>query len=75
MEATMVLLKKVILSFHSMEDLSKFKKECACDDFYIDRDALSLVGSFTEAQLQIAVTNYHALEAQEYHPENENFRQ
>jgi hypothetical protein len=61
----MILPKKVILSFHSMDDLSAFKKECACDDFYIDRDALTLVGSFSEAQLKVARDKYRASDAQE----------
>jgi hypothetical protein len=56
-----ILPKKVILLFHSLDDLSAFKKECFCEDFYIDRDAITLVGSFIEAQLKIAIVKYHAL--------------
>jgi hypothetical protein len=56
-----LLPKKVILLFHSLDDLSAFKKECSCGDFYIDRDAMTLVGSFIEAQLKIAISKYHAL--------------
>jgi hypothetical protein len=55
--------KKIMLSFNSMDDLSAFKRECACDDFYIDRDALTLVGSFTEVQLEIAKAKYSALDS------------
>jgi hypothetical protein len=55
------LPKKVFLFFHSLDDLSAFKKQCCCEDFYIDRDALILVGSFIEAQLKIAIEKYHAL--------------
>ena len=52
--------KKAILTFHSIIDLTIFKKEYACDDFYVERDALLLVGSFTEEQLQIANYKYAA---------------
>ena len=54
-------LKKVTLSFRSMEYLSAFKKECTCYDFYVDRDNLTLVGSFTEEQLKMATSIYLAL--------------
>jgi hypothetical protein len=60
-----ILPKKVILLFHSLDDLSAFKKECFCEDFYIDRDAIILVGSFIEAQLKIAIGKYHALISRE----------
>jgi hypothetical protein len=61
MAVSSFLPKKVILLFHSLDDLSAFKKQCCCEDFYIDRDALTLVGSFIEAQLKIAIEKYHAL--------------
>ena len=61
MAVSNMLPKKVILLFHSLDDLSAFKKECFCEDFYIDRDAIMLVGSFIEAQLKIAISKYHAL--------------
>ena len=54
-------VKKVILSFKSIADISKFKHECVCSDFYIDRDSLTIVGTFTGEQLQIATTRYSAL--------------
>ncbi|MGZ5189485.1 MAG: hypothetical protein ACXWCZ_00625 [Flavisolibacter sp.] len=53
--------KRKILVFSSMADISNFKQECLCDDFYVDRDLLSLVGSFTDAQIMIAKTKYKAL--------------
>jgi hypothetical protein len=56
-----VQLHKVTLSFSSLHELSAFKKECACGDFYIDRDELTLVGSFSEQQLKIATGKYRAL--------------
>jgi hypothetical protein len=56
-----ILPKKVNLLFHSLDDLTAFKKECCCEDFYIDRDAMTLVGSFLEAHLKIAIGKYHAL--------------
>lgn len=52
--------KQVKLLFDSLTALSQFKNECACSNFYIDRDALTLVGSFTEAQVAIAVGKYNA---------------
>ena len=53
--------KKFKLSFKSINDISKFKHECACNDFYIDRDSLTLVGTFTQEQLQIATARYGVL--------------
>ena len=52
--------QKAILVFKSITELTAFKRDCQCDDFYIDRDELSLVGSFTEDQLQSAKNNYSA---------------
>ena len=52
---------KVNLSFKSLTDLAAFKNECLCDDFYIDRESLTLVGSFSEEQLKIATSKYFAL--------------
>ncbi|GAA4746262.1 hypothetical protein [Flavisolibacter ginsenosidimutans] len=52
---------KVNLSFKSLTDLAAFKNECACKDFYIDRDSLTLVGTFSEEQLKIATGKYFAL--------------
>jgi len=63
MAVSTILPKKVMLLFPSLDDLSAFKKECSCGDFYIDRDAIALVGSFVEAQLKIAFGKYHALTA------------
>lgn len=53
--------KAVTLTFNSISDLSKFKNDCNCSDFYIDRDALTLVGTFTDEQLQIAFNKYSAV--------------
>jgi len=52
--------RKVILSFKSIADLSKFKHECDCNEFYIDRDSLTLVGDFIEMQIEIALNRYDA---------------
>jgi hypothetical protein len=52
--------KQVMLQFKSIAAISQFKKACACDDFYIDRDALTLVGSFTTEQVALAVEHYEA---------------
>lgn len=51
---------QVTLLFPSIDAMSSFKKECACVDFYIDRDALTLVGSFTEEQVDFAMQKYQA---------------
>jgi len=53
--------QSVILVFISMADISRFKLECICNDFYVDRDLFSLIGSFNEAQVNIAINKYHAL--------------
>ena len=52
--------KKATLTFLSITDLAKFKKACTCNDFYVDRDALTLVGSFTEEQCKTANHSYSA---------------
>lgn len=52
--------KQVSLLFAMLDAMSRFKKEYACGDFYIDRDALTLVGSFTEEQMASAMGKYHA---------------
>ena len=52
---------KVSLSFKSIKDIYSFKHECHCSDFYIDSDALKLVGVITEEQLQLAKKKYAAL--------------
>lgn len=49
-----------IFLFRSMAVLSQFKKECTCADFYIDRDALTIVGSFTKEEIAIAMKKYNA---------------
>ena len=54
-------IQKVILSFQTLAEISNFKKECNCNDFYVDRDSLSLVGTFTDAQLQLATNKYNAM--------------
>ena len=55
------ITQKIVLVFSSMADISRFKMECVCDDFYIDRDLLSLIGSFSETQVDIAVNKYKAI--------------
>jgi hypothetical protein len=52
--------KKATLIFSSIIDLSQFKNECSCDDFYVERDNLLMVGMFTEEQLQVANYTYGA---------------
>jgi hypothetical protein len=54
-------IQRVILSFKTLADISNFKKECNCNDFYIDRDSLSIVGSFADQQLQLAFNKYNAI--------------
>jgi hypothetical protein len=55
-----VQLNQITLTFKSLHDLSAFKKECDCSDFYIDRDEQTLVGSFTKEQLKLAKEKYRA---------------
>ena len=52
--------KQVMLLFTSIASISAFKKEGTCYDFYIDRDTLTLVGSFTQEQVAIAREKYNA---------------
>lgn len=53
--------KMVILFFQTLDAISNFKKECNCNDFYIDRDVLSIVGTFTDEQLYLAINKYSAI--------------
>lgn len=52
--------KQLSLFFGSTAAISLFKQECGCQDFYIDRDAVALVGFFTEEQVCLALTKYAA---------------
>jgi hypothetical protein len=56
-----VPFQPVNLSFTSLTDLTAFKNECNCSDFYRNRDSLTLVGSFSKEQLKIATGRYFAL--------------
>jgi hypothetical protein len=47
--------------FKSIEQLAKFKIESGCKDFYIDRDILSIVGIFSESNLQLATGKFNAM--------------
>ena len=51
----------VVIQFKSISDISDFKHECDCNEFYIERDTLSIVGSFTEEQLKMAGEKYDAV--------------
>lgn len=61
MSSENISAKKIVLVFKSITDISKFKHECECSDFYIDRDQLTLVGTFSDEQLQLATNKYSAL--------------
>jgi hypothetical protein len=54
-------VKRVAIIFPSIALLSNFKQACTCNDFYVDRDAFTLVGTFTEDQLQIANKGFLAV--------------
>ena len=55
-----VLVIESFLVFPSNKAISDFKHECGCNDFYIDRDELTLVGFFTEEQIKLAIVNFGA---------------
>lgn len=57
---TIVPKKQLRLLFKSGEVMTAFKRECTCPDFYIDRDAIAIVGFFTNEQVQMALTKYEA---------------
>lgn len=57
---TIIPKKQLSLLFKSGEVMTAFKRECACPDFYIDRDAIAIVGFFTNEQVQRAITKYEA---------------
>lgn len=49
---------QISLFFTSAAAISQFKQESGCQDFYIERDALAVVGHFTEEQIGLAVAKY-----------------
>jgi len=55
-----VLVIESFLVFPSNKAISDFKHECGCNDFYIDRDKLTLVGFFTEDQIRLATVKFGA---------------
>jgi hypothetical protein len=55
-----VVVIESAIFFLSNEAILSFKHECACNDFYIDRDAIALVGFFTQEQIQMAIERYGA---------------
>ena len=55
-----VAIKEVIIEFESLEAISHFKHECSCNDFYVDRDALTIVGFFKQEHIELAVVKFGA---------------
>jgi hypothetical protein len=55
-----VAIKESTLLFPSNKAISEFKHKCGCNDFYIDRDSLTLVGFFTQEQIQLAAEKFGA---------------
>lgn len=53
-------IKEVMIVFSSLEAISKFKHECACNDFYVDRDSLTLVGFFKPEHIRLAADEFGA---------------
>ena len=53
--------------FKSIAELSKFKRDSGCRDFYVDRDLLSIVGIFTEFNLNLAINKYNAIISMDRH--------
>lgn len=52
--------KQITLIFPSAAAIAQFKQEPFCCDFYIERDAMAVVGFFTEEQIQLALKKYDA---------------
>ena len=53
--------EQVVLLFQSITAISAFKHESACNDFYIVRDVLMMVGAFQPGQVQLAIKKYEAV--------------
>ena len=68
MEGYISPLKRMAVQFKNMEELDRFTKECACDDMYAYKDMLTLSGTFTELQLQLATGKYNAMVSIEKYP-------
>ncbi len=47
------------IGFRSIQDLNDFKHKSSCNDFYINREALTLVGKFTQIELDLAISYYN----------------
>jgi hypothetical protein len=56
-----VAIRESSIVFPSNEAISSFKHECQCNDFYIDRDAMTLVGFFTDEQIKLATEKFEAV--------------
>lgn len=52
--------QKSALVFPSFSDLSNFKRQLQCLDFYIDRETLTLIGTFSKKDIEDATTHYAA---------------
>lgn len=53
--------RRFVLQFKNLSEVESFKKECDCNDMYIDKDAITIVGTFTELQLKSATSAYNAM--------------
>ena len=49
------------IQFKSIDDLNNFKRESGCNDYYVVKDFLSLVGTFTESNLHLATDKFNAM--------------
>jgi hypothetical protein len=52
--------KRMGLIFPTMAHLSGLKNHIQCNDFYIDRDAFTIVGTFSETDIDLATKTYGA---------------
>jgi hypothetical protein len=53
-------IKEVMIVFESLEAIWKFKHECTCNDFYVDRDRLTPVGFFKPEHIRLAADKFDA---------------
>ncbi len=61
MEPTPNQTDVVALVFKSQAELNIFKRDCDCAERYIDKDFVTIVGTFTNAQLLLATGVYNAM--------------
>lgn len=52
--------RRTALVFPQLLQLTEFKRKIKCNDYFIDRDAITVIGSFSQKEIEDATSNYDA---------------